>query len=76
MSHVGTSIYLRELVEEHRVRVPFVSKVDNIADFFTKPLRANMFYPMRDRIMSVPPGSGPRGGVMPNAVLRTVSNMK
>lgn len=68
MKHVARRhFYLRELVEEHRVRVPFVSTVDNIADFFTKPLRASMFYAMRDRIMNVPPGSGPRGGVMPNS---------
>ena len=27
---------------------------ENIADFFTKPLAAKKFFPMRDRIMGVP----------------------
>ena len=54
--------YVRELVENHTIRCPFVSTVDNLADFFTKPLRASVFFPMRDRIMNVPV-SGPRGGV-------------
>ena len=54
--------YVRELVENHTIRCPFVATVDNLADFFTKPLRASVFFPMRDRIMNVPM-SGPRGGV-------------
>ena len=40
-----------------------VATVDNLADFFTKPLRASVFFPMRDRIMNVPSGPRPRGGV-------------
>ena len=43
----------RELVEAKRINVPFVNSVDNLADFFTKPLDARVFYPMRDRIMNV-----------------------
>ena len=67
MKHVARRhFYLRELVEDHRIRVPFVSTVDNIADFFTKPLRASVFYAMRDRIMNVPAGLSPRGGVIPS----------
>ena len=63
MKHVDRRhFYLRELVEEHRLRVPFVSTVDNLADFFTKPLKPSTFYPMRDKIMNVP-SMGPRGGV-------------
>ena len=46
----------------YMIRCPFVSTVDNLADFFTKPLRASVFFPMRDRIMNVP-GPCPRGGV-------------
>ena len=45
--------FVRELVEDHKIRCPFVSTVDNLADFFTKPLRASVFFPMRDRIMNV-----------------------
>ena len=40
--------FVRELVEEKRINVPFVNSVDNLADFFTKPLDARVFYPMRD----------------------------
>ena len=32
--------YVRECVEEHKLRVPFVASHDNLADFFTKPLNA------------------------------------
>ena len=54
MKHVARRhFYLRELVEEHRLRVSFVSTVDNLADFFTKPLKAAQFFAMRDRIMNV-----------------------
>ena len=55
MKHVARRhFYLRELVEDHRLRVPFVSTVDNLADFFTKALKPSVFYPMRDRVMNVP----------------------
>ena len=37
-----------------RLTVPYVATVDNLADFFTKPLSAKVFYPMRDAIMNVP----------------------
>ena len=64
MKHVARRhFYIRELVEEHRLRVPFVSTVDNLADFFTKAQRPSVFYSMRDQIMNVPAGSWPRGGV-------------
>jgi hypothetical protein len=46
--------FVREMVENMRIRVPFVSTIDNLADFFTKPLPAKAFYPMRDQIMNVP----------------------
>ena len=47
--------FIRECVEDGRLRVPFVSTVDNMADFFTKPLPAKSFFRMRDIIMNVPP---------------------
>ena len=66
MKHVERRhFFVRELVEDHKIRCPFVSTVDNLADFFTKPLRASVFFPMRDRIMNVCPGARPRGGVKP-----------
>ena len=70
MKHVERRhFFVRECVENHLVRVPFVSTVDNLADFFTKPLPARVFFPMRDTIMNVPPplrGApiGARGGVV------------
>ena len=55
MKHVDRRhFYVRELVENHRIRVPFVSTVNNIADFFTKALPPKTFLAMRDRIMNVP----------------------
>merc|ERR1711965_526373 len=49
--------YVRELVEQLRITVPYVSTVDNLADFFTKALAAKTFHPPRAQIMNVPPGS-------------------
>ena len=46
--------YIRECVEEGRIRVPFVATTDNMADFFTKPLASKIFFRMRDTIMNVP----------------------
>ena len=71
MKHVDRRhFYVRELVEQHRIRVPFVSTVNNIADFFTKPLPKKQFIAMRDRIMnsapthhSAVPAVSARGGV-------------
>jgi len=54
--------YVRECVEDHRLRVPFVASADNLADFFTKPLNAKTFFRLRDEIMNVPhsnPGGRP-----------------
>ena len=47
------------MVENMRLRVPFVSTVDNLADFFTKPLPPRVFIEMRDTIMNVPPEPSP-----------------
>ena len=59
---------VRELVENHTLRIPFVASADNLADFFTKPLRGRAFFPLRDIIMNVPlasreSGVGLRGGI-------------
>jgi hypothetical protein len=47
--------YIRELVEQQRLVVPYVNTVDNMADFFTKALTAAPFYSFRNKIMNVPP---------------------
>ena len=47
--------FIREKVEEMQLRVPYVNTTENLADFFTKPLTAKIFYAMRDAIMNVPP---------------------
>jgi hypothetical protein len=46
--------YVRECIERMQLRVPFVSTVDNLADFFTKPLPSKQFFAMRDTLMNVP----------------------
>ena len=45
--------YIRELVEDRRVVVPFVGTHDNLADFLTKPLAGKNFYRLRNVIMNV-----------------------
>jgi len=55
MQHVERRhLFVREAVEDHKIRVPFVRSVDNLADFFTKPLASRQFYAMRDTIMNIP----------------------
>ena len=44
--------YIRELVENCRLTVLYVATIDNIADFFTKPLKSKQFFAMRDKIMN------------------------
>ena len=46
--------FIRELVELNQLVVPFVSSVDNLADFFTKPIKPVRFFSLRDKIMNVP----------------------
>ena len=57
--------FIRETVESHDISVPFVRSADNLADFFTKPLSASAFFPLRDIIMNVRPGgcASAHGGV-------------
>ena len=47
----ATSLWIRECVENLKLTVPYVNTVDNLADFFTKPLVSKTFFRMRDRIM-------------------------
>ena len=55
MKHVDRRhFYIRECVKEHKLRVPFVSTVDNLADFSTKSQPPDLFFKMRDTIMNVP----------------------
>ena len=62
MKHVERRhFFVRECVENHRLRVPFVRTADNLADFFTKPLPARTFFAMRDIIMNVPPHASTGG---------------
>ena len=46
--------YVRELVEDHILSVPFVQSADNLADFLTKVLPDKQFLAIRDRIMNIP----------------------
>ena len=50
--------FIRECVENGKLRVPFVPTKDNCADFFTKPLMGKMFFDLRDKVMNVPRGRG------------------
>ena len=62
MKHVERRhFFVRELVEEHRLRVPYVETDKNLADFFTKALPARKFFTLRDKIMNVPSGLGDHG---------------
>ena len=45
--------FIRELVEEQRIVVPYVNTADNLADFFTKALAAKTFYQLRNKIMNI-----------------------
>ena len=56
MKHVERRhFFVREAVENHLIRCPFVSTDKNLADFFTKPLSAKVFFPLRDKIMNISP---------------------
>ena len=66
MKHVERRhFFIREAVEDHKIRVPFVSTTQNLADFFTKPLGEKDFFRNRNKIMNIPahlatPGAGGR----------------
>mmetsp|Transcript_25587 Transcript_25587/g.54333 ORF Transcript_25587/g.54333 Transcript_25587/m.54333 type:complete len:215 (-) Transcript_25587:24-668(-) len=44
--------YIRDLVEDHVLTVPYVATAANMADLFTKPLAASSFFPLRNVIMN------------------------
>ena len=59
MKHVERRHYfVRDMVEAFEINVPFVRTLDNIADFFTKPLPAKTFFAMRKIIMNEPTAHG------------------
>ena len=61
MEHVERRhFFIRELVEDGKIRVPFVRTADNLADFFTKALPPAQFRAMRDVIMNVDSSTGGR----------------
>ena len=47
--------YIRDMVEAMELVVPYVPTDENIADFLTKPLRPDLFFSMRSKIMNLPP---------------------
>ena len=55
-------IFIREAIEEAKICVPFVRSDENLADFFTKPLRPQRFFELRDKIMNVKEPSSPSDG--------------
>ena len=46
--------FVRDMVEDFQIRVPFVRTADNIADFFTKAKSATAFRAHRKIIMNEP----------------------
>tara|TARA_B110000037_G_scaffold107636_1_gene124787 strand:- start:233 stop:1786 length:1554 start_codon:yes stop_codon:yes gene_type:complete len=55
MKHVDRRhFFIREAVEEHKMRVPYVATGDNLADFLTKSQPPDLFIRMRNIIMNVP----------------------
>jgi len=45
--------FIRELVEDQSITVPYTPSADNIADFFTKILSNKDFFRLRDIIMNI-----------------------
>ena len=63
MKHVARRhFFVRELVEDGVIRVPYVHTDRNLADFFTKCQPPKKFFQMRDAIMNVRPGEAPESG--------------
>ena len=54
MKHVQRRhFFIRDMVESFEIEVPFVRTADNLADFFTKPMKsANRFHAFRKTIMN------------------------
>ena len=67
MKHVQRRhFYVRDMVETLELEVPYVRTDDNIADFFTKALKAKKFHAMRRQIMneSADTSSAPRASAL------------
>ena len=47
--------FIRECVENGKLRVPFVASEENVADFFTKPIMGKQYFYLRDKVMNVQP---------------------
>jgi hypothetical protein len=63
MKHVDRRhFYIREAVEDHKIRVPYVATGDNLADFLTKAQPPDLFFEMRNKIMNIPPDASSTGG--------------
>ena len=56
MKHVQRRhFFVRDMVESFEIEVPFVRTADNIADFFTKPMKNwKQFSGFRRRVMNEP----------------------
>ena len=56
MKHVARRhFFVRDMVESFELEVPFVGTADNIADFFTKPMKkASSFAEFRRIVMNIP----------------------
>ena len=53
MKHVARRHYfIRDMVENFEIVVPYVNTADNIADFFTKPVEGAKFYAFRAVLMN------------------------
>ena len=44
--------YVREMVEDMQIRVPYVNTDDNFADFFTKAFDGKKFFSLRAKVMN------------------------
>ena len=52
-THEARHFFVRDMVEKHEIEVPFVRTADNIADFFTKPMKTpKVFHAFRSIIMN------------------------
>ena len=65
--------WIRELVEQQQLVVPFVRTHANLADFFTKPLEGNNFFRLRNVIMNVLPADRARASLARREARRTHS---
>ena len=52
-SAVDVVLFVRDMVESFEIEVPFVRTADNLADFFTKPIKsASQFHALRKVVMN------------------------